>query len=213
MFKESLSKKFCDRFVGPYIVTAKLKDGLYKIKTENGKEEIVNRTHLKKCYTREKNEETKITNAAKLCESKANGTKDDNETDIRDIIIYSETIYSGQTDHLIRSETNKVRLDAGILDQRQDNVQLNQSFHSSLPDLSSISGDTDYLDAVSDLNNSGESTIINQSPIELFPLVRRSGRPRKPPDRLGFQDSGSSQKENRGGTGVSSTRRTRKGTA
>ena len=196
--KTGRAKKFTDRYKGPYTVLEMLKDGLYRVQNdENRKEEIVNRTNLRKCYERnEINEEIIVNENEKEIiqnEKEINHEEENDEEEEYSIEFESSENQKNQPDQLTSSVTGTLNEVEG---NNQGNIEENANFHSSLPDLSSLSIESTYHDAMTGLASQNDN--INNPGIST-PVIRTSSRVRNPPNRLGYLDLGTSQNSRNGG--------------
>ena len=218
------SKKFSDRYYGPFEVVKMLKDGLYQVKSKDGKEKLmnVNRTNLKRYFSRENesHEKESTLKEQRLKEIvKINPITEqvpqENDDDIVNLTIDTNYSVSGYPDQMPIETTRTVEVELQETDMSDtdfddvqheeveddfnvhDNYTINRSFHSSLPDLSLISGNTDYQDAMSQLS---EPEFDTQEQLHsILQQPRRSRRPIKAPERYGF-DLGTNQEKKRGST-------------
>lgn len=193
LVKKGLSTKFTDRYLGPFVVKEKLKDGLYRIESldEKRKEQIVNRTQLKKYFERDTNGKNKM----EIIEEEILADEElDAEAEISDISICTDTVQVYRNDQPISQEQSTTK---------EGNITTQNTLHpGSMPDESSVSGNTSFEDAMSHLSSNNDSTIIEESeqssePRTSTPISTRPQRSRTAPDRY-TDDWGQHQQSGRG---------------
>lgn len=137
LFKEGLSKKFMDRFTGPWEVIEVVKDGLFKLKlSENEeKEQVVNLTNLRRYYEREKyqgkepavgeNRET-LLNPLESNE-KLNGKYEQEVQSTEQITEKENENKKGRNEKIRKPKTKKVgSINEEIIDENEENRNENE---------------------------------------------------------------------------------------